>query len=251
MSSTTNSAPVIFAMCGFGLVCLGLLGVGAFILLRATGSTFIGPMLALLRRDAKEDRLDDALEARKAKRTLPAQSFQVKAQSLDFDSAVEKYRQQGSPPAGASAQSAAPVYPAQNAAPVYPPQNPAPVYPPQNPSAPPQYPAQNVPPASPIYPPQNPAPVYPPQKPSAPPQYPAQNVPPVQPRFPLHGQVPPQNVPPQQPRTPSQNVPPQMPAQPPRPQGTPSALRNKRRRLDDDDDDEGGGMEEMLFGGEG
>src|SRR5690242_14210113 len=99
---STNSAPVIFAMCGFGLVCLGLLGVGAFILLRATGSTFIGPILTLLRRDAHEDVLDDVGEARKPKRaTTPNQNFQAKAQSLDFDSAVQKYRQQGPAAPGA------------------------------------------------------------------------------------------------------------------------------------------------------
>src|SRR5436190_20975972 len=100
-----SSSPVIIAMCGLSLVCLGLLGVGVFILLRATGNSFVLPLLTFLRRDAKETRLDDDLESRKTTRTTSGQTYQAKAQSLDFDSAVQKYRQ-GPPPAGAPLNSA-------------------------------------------------------------------------------------------------------------------------------------------------
>ncbi|NWF70110.1 MAG: hypothetical protein HXY40_13580 [Chloroflexi bacterium] len=93
----TDTSPVVLAMCGLALVCLGVLGVGAFVLIRATGAAFLGPLLDVFggRSPLAGDHEDDDLPRRASQRPAsPGQSFQAKAQSLDFDSAVQKYRQQ-------------------------------------------------------------------------------------------------------------------------------------------------------------
>jgi hypothetical protein len=245
---STNSSLVMFAMCGVSLVCLGVLGVIAFVLLRATGDTFITPMLAMLRRDAREDALDESAAGRRAVRSVaPSQTFQAKAQSVDFDSAVEKYRQQGAYTPGAPvAPAAAPIYPAQTAAPVYPAQNVPPTYPAQN--APPQYPAPQSPPVSPVQQPQQPR--FPLHS-NVPPQRPPANVPPAPPQYPQRT-APPQYPAPQNPAVPPQLPPSAPPPQPPAlaPRGTPpslrsnrSSLRGQRQRNDDD-----GGLDDFILG---
>ena len=148
-----DSSLLIFAMCGLGLVCLGVLGVLAFMLLRATNKTFLGPLLGLLSGQAagRDVPDDDPLPVRSQRRTGISQSVQAQPQSLDFDSAVARYRQQ-------------------------PPPN-VPLTPPQSPSfsaqsAPTQNNPQPPPPLTPlrpptVNPPASPAPPAPPQQSSS------------------------------------------------------------------------------------
>jgi hypothetical protein len=98
-------------------------------LARLTGKTFLAPILGLLGQAGGEAH-DDHEPQRPQRLNNPAQNIQAQAQSLDFDSAVAKYRQQKppTPPQGT------PTYPAQ--------------------SVPPSgFTAQNVPPPTPLRPP--------------------------------------------------------------------------------------------------
>jgi hypothetical protein len=88
-------APIIAAACGLGVVCVGLIVIGGFMLVRVTGQSFLGPLFSILgggggNEELPEDRPVPTMRAQSSSRDLRSL-----AQSLDFDAAVQKYRQQG------------------------------------------------------------------------------------------------------------------------------------------------------------
>lgn len=109
----TDSSPVVIALCGFSLVCLGLIAVGAFLAIRLTGGAFFQPLMALFGQAAGAlsggddgDEGSDRSLPRRGQRAAKPQTFEAQAQSLDFDQAVARYRQQSggftAPPPGAN-----------------------------------------------------------------------------------------------------------------------------------------------------
>jgi hypothetical protein len=95
-------APVIAAVCGFAVVCVGLVLVGGFLLIRLGGKTLLGPVLGnFLGGRGEEEAIEDRpYVSQRASSQATARDLRTLAQSLDFDAAVQKYRQQG----GVSAQ---------------------------------------------------------------------------------------------------------------------------------------------------
>lgn len=85
-------SPVIAAGCGLAVVCIGLIAIVGFMVVRFTGRSFLGPVLGtfLGGQDAPEDRPAPTIRAQSSGKDLRSL-----AKSLDFDSAVQKYRQQG------------------------------------------------------------------------------------------------------------------------------------------------------------
>lgn len=75
---------IIFAICGFSLVCLGILAVIAFIVLRFAGGIFLGPLGELLGQQSPDDRLDDDYRPAKYGRRSSSRLREIR-ESLDFD----------------------------------------------------------------------------------------------------------------------------------------------------------------------
>ncbi len=73
---------IVFAICGFSLVCLGILAVIVFVLLRFAGGIFLGPLGELLAQQSPDDRLDD--DYRPATYGRRSRLREIR-QSLDFD----------------------------------------------------------------------------------------------------------------------------------------------------------------------
>jgi hypothetical protein len=89
--------PVIAAVCGFSVVCIGLIVLGGFMLLRVTGQSFLAPLIAMITggRDNEGERPEDRPHVPSVRAQSSGRDLRSLAQSLDFDSAVEKYRRQG------------------------------------------------------------------------------------------------------------------------------------------------------------
>jgi hypothetical protein len=102
---------VLFSVCGISVVCLGLIGVLAVLLLRFTGRNLfqgVGGLEGVVGALAGvgDDSGDDDYE-RLQRKSPQRRDLRAEAQSLDFQSTVEKYRT-GQP----GAQSARPAKPA-------------------------------------------------------------------------------------------------------------------------------------------
>lgn len=98
-----NLSPVILSICGFSLVCLGLITVGAFIALRFTRGGIIFSLFeglgGIFSNQGDEEELD--VENPYKKRVAPTEEeLRAKKQSLDFDEAVKKYRGEDVEPSG-------------------------------------------------------------------------------------------------------------------------------------------------------
>jgi hypothetical protein len=96
-------APVLIAVCGLSVICIGVIVIVGFIIIRFTGGNILLPLVSgFLNRDDIIDNITGDDEIDKPKRT-PARAsgrrspggLRSKADSLDFDSAVAKYQQQG------------------------------------------------------------------------------------------------------------------------------------------------------------
>jgi pyruvate/2-oxoglutarate dehydrogenase complex dihydrolipoamide acyltransferase (E2) component len=87
---------VLISVCGLSIVCVGLIGVGAVLLLRFTGRNLfegvgglegvVGALAGVGDEDVDSDY--DRLQ----RRVIPRKDLRAEAQSLDFQSTVEKYR---------------------------------------------------------------------------------------------------------------------------------------------------------------
>ena len=93
----------IVAICAFALICLGLIAIVGFLVLRFTGRTLgdilgEGGLPGVVDTLADED--DDPLSGTRRRRRTSGSDLRAQAQSLDFDAAVTKYKNQ---PASSSA----------------------------------------------------------------------------------------------------------------------------------------------------
>ena len=96
-------APVLIAVCGLSVICIGLIVIVGFIIIRFTGGNILLPLVSgFLNRDDLIDDITGEDEVDKPKRA-PARAsgrrspsgLRSKADSLDFDSAVAKYQKGG------------------------------------------------------------------------------------------------------------------------------------------------------------
>lgn len=105
-----DSSPIVLlSLCGITLACLGVLGIGAFLLVKTAGGSLFQPIMGLF--GQAKDALDDDDDGGRAPRPgVSAPRFDARAQAGSFDAQVSQYRQPpGSVPPGTfGAQSAPP-----------------------------------------------------------------------------------------------------------------------------------------------
>ncbi len=92
--------PVILAACGFGFLCVGLIVVGLFVLVRFTGSSILGNMgdFGFISQFLNPGESDYTAPSRQRGRGQRP-NFRERAQMVDFDQAVASKRQQNPPAA--------------------------------------------------------------------------------------------------------------------------------------------------------
>lgn len=100
-------SPVLLAACGFAVICAGLIFVTVLMVLRFLGGSRGGAILGLFGGATREDDAELELLPQRRSRRLSSSDLDAKAQSLDFDAALQKYRQSPTP----GAQSAQPASP--------------------------------------------------------------------------------------------------------------------------------------------
>lgn len=103
-------SPMLIAACGLAVVCAGLLFVTVLIVLRFLGGSRGGAILGLFGGAAKVDDSDLDYDPNRRSRRLSPSDLKAKAQAVDFDAALQKYKS-STPPTTASSQSAAPTSP--------------------------------------------------------------------------------------------------------------------------------------------
>jgi hypothetical protein len=92
-------SPVIIAACGLGIVCVGLILLLAFVMLRFTGTSILGPLLALVRGADVDEDIETSYREQRPRPSTRRPSVRPPSANLDdFDAAVERYRQQGGRP---------------------------------------------------------------------------------------------------------------------------------------------------------
>ncbi len=93
-------SPLLIAACVFGLVCVGVLLVAGFLLVRTAGFGIVPSLLESLSGGRDEDTVDDDRPSRVTRRSVSVADLRAKAQSLDldFDRAVQQYREQPNDP---------------------------------------------------------------------------------------------------------------------------------------------------------
>lgn len=103
-------SPVLLAACGFAVICAGLIFVTVLMVLRFLGGSRGGAILGLFGGATREDNAELELLPQRRSRRLTSSDLDAKAQSLDFDAALQKYRQTPASPMP-GAQSAPPASP--------------------------------------------------------------------------------------------------------------------------------------------
>lgn len=95
----SNDLPLILlSVCGFATVCIGLIVVVGLLLIRFTGSSFLLPLVnAFTGRGDESGDDDEGYRPTPARRAPTANDLRARAQSLDFDSAVQKYQRSDQP----------------------------------------------------------------------------------------------------------------------------------------------------------
>ncbi len=95
-----DPALAVIAICGFSVICIGLLVIVGLLVLRFTGRT-VGGFLgeggisgALNSLSGVNDPDEDDALINSRRRRPPGNNLRAQAQSLDFDSAVQKYKNQ-------------------------------------------------------------------------------------------------------------------------------------------------------------
>jgi hypothetical protein len=95
-----DPALALVAICGFSVICIGLIAVLGFLVLRFTGRT-VGGMLGggglhglLGSLSGADDPDTDQSIINRRRRAPAATDLRAQAQSVDFDSAVNKYKSQ-------------------------------------------------------------------------------------------------------------------------------------------------------------
>ena len=79
---------VLLAICGFSVVCLGLLALAAVVIARFTGRNFVAPFLR------QDDYEEEILRPTPGRRSVKGRSsLRATRSSLDFDEAIERHRQ--------------------------------------------------------------------------------------------------------------------------------------------------------------
>ena len=95
-------SPLLLAACGLAVICAGLVFVGALMLMRVAKGGRGGSLIGLITGATGDDEADTNLLPQRRSRRMTSNDFQNKAQALDFDSALQKYRQtpgaQSAPP---------------------------------------------------------------------------------------------------------------------------------------------------------
>jgi hypothetical protein len=95
-----DPALALIAICGFSVICIGLVVIVGLLVLRFTGRT-VGGLLGgggitgvINSMSGANDPDEDAALINSRRRRPPGNNLRAQAQSLDFDSAVQKYKNQ-------------------------------------------------------------------------------------------------------------------------------------------------------------
>lgn len=97
-----NISPVFLALCGCSLLCGGAFVMLGFTLVSRVGLGTLPAIVTLIsnflsgRRETRE--VEEDIPRRSARKIPRAADLREKSQSLDFDAAVQQYRQQQNPP---------------------------------------------------------------------------------------------------------------------------------------------------------
>ncbi len=115
-----DSSLVLIAVCGLSVVCVGTIAVVALLVVRFTGRTLgemigglggfggVAGALVAAAADAGDDDVESGIRRERRRTTSASRDLRARAQSLDFNEAVNRYRSGDQP---ASSQSARPVRP--------------------------------------------------------------------------------------------------------------------------------------------
>lgn len=100
-----DPALALVAICGFSMICIGLIAVLGFLVLRFTGRT-LGGFLGGSGLYGLVDSVTGASDPEESsmvrdRRRSPATNLRAQAQSLDFDAAVNQYKNQPLQPSSA------------------------------------------------------------------------------------------------------------------------------------------------------
>lgn len=95
-------SPLLLAACGLAVICAGLVFVGALMLMRVARGGRGGSLIGLITGATSNDDADANLLPQRRSRRMTSSDLQNKAEALDFDEALQKYRQtpgaQSAPP---------------------------------------------------------------------------------------------------------------------------------------------------------
>lgn len=95
-----DPALALIAICGFSVICIGLIAIVGLLVVRFTGRSIRdmlggGGLYGLVDTvSGANDPEDDPVRANRRRRTTGANDLRSRAQSLDFNSAVERYKDQ-------------------------------------------------------------------------------------------------------------------------------------------------------------
>lgn len=90
-----NISPVLLAACGFLVVCLGLVVVGALLMYRLLRVNIFSMAMGIFMRPSADEPVSAPIVSRKQE----DHDLRAKAQALDFDAAVARYRNDPDTPA--------------------------------------------------------------------------------------------------------------------------------------------------------
>ncbi|MBC8099384.1 MAG: hypothetical protein H7Y11_08070 [Armatimonadetes bacterium] len=95
----SDIAAVMLAALGLSLVCIGVIVLMVFGVMRMGGSMFLGPVTNMLNGSKEEDAEEErGLPARRTGRASSAAAIRAKAQARDFDASLQQYQQQSGIP---------------------------------------------------------------------------------------------------------------------------------------------------------
>lgn len=91
-----DSAAILLSVCGLAVVCVGLLGLLAFIVLRFTGANILAPLISMITRH-DDDESEAPYESQGVRRTKARDTLRSTGRASRFDEAIERHKSKPNP----------------------------------------------------------------------------------------------------------------------------------------------------------